>query len=136
MVMAFSEILAGYSYLAPLLLRIAVGTLFMVHGYPKLTKARKGTADWLKSMGIPGAFAAFAGFAEFFGGLALLVGFLTPLVAVLAALWMLSTTWLAKSKMKKAYVGGWELDITLVLATLAIALLGPGPVSLDSLLGI
>ena len=80
--------------------------------------------------------AGFAGVVEFFGGLALLLGIFTQIVALLSALWMLSTTWLAKGKMKKKYFGGYELDITLMLAALALAMLGGGIYSLDFLLGI
>ncbi len=121
---------------ASLLLRLAIGTLFMIHGYPKLTAQRKGTGEWLKSMGFSSGFAGFAGVVEFFGGLALLLGVFTQIVALLSALWMLSTTWLAKGKMKKKYFGGYELDITLMLAALALAMLGGGIYSLDFLLGI
>ena len=121
---------------ASLLLRLAVGTLFMIHGYPKLTAQRKGTGEWLKSMGFSSGFSGFAGVVEFFGGLALLLGIFTQIVALLSALWMLSTTWLAKGKMKKKYFGGYELDITLMLAALALAMLGGGIYSLDFLLGI
>lgn len=123
--------------LASLILRLAVGALFMVHGYPKLgSKQRKEGAAWMKSTGMPGGMIAFAGTAEFFGGLALILGILTPIVAVLAALWMLSTTWFARSKLKKKYMGGWELDVTLLLAALTIAALGSGVFSIDHLLGI
>ena len=121
---------------ASLLLRLAVGILFVIHGYPKLTTQRKGTVEWLKSMGLPSGFAAFAGVVEFFGGIALLLGILTQIIAALSALWMLSTTWLAVAKMKKKFVGGYELDIILLLASLALAALGGGRFSLDYLLGI
>ncbi len=90
----------------------------------------------MKTQGMPTAMILFGGVAEFFGGLGLLVGLLTPLLAVLAALWMLSTTWFAKSKLKKKYAGGYEVDITLLLAALALAVLGSGGFSLDHLLGI
>ncbi len=123
--------------LASLILRLAVGSLFMVHGYPKLGKQqRQQGAGWMTSMGMPGGMMAFAGVVEFFGGLALILGILTPIIAVLAALWMLSTTWFARSKLKKKYMGGWELDVTLLLASLAIAALGSGVFSIDHLLGI
>ena len=78
----------------------------------------------------------FGGVVEFFGGLALILGILTPIVAVLSALWMLSTTWFSMSKLKKKYVGGYEIDITLLLAALALALLGSGIYSVDHLLGL
>src|SRR5713101_2335489 len=113
--------------LPSLFLRLAVGTLFMIHGYPKLTAAqRKQGGAWMKSQGMPAAMIPLGGIVEFFGGLSLILGLFTPIVAALSALWMLSTTWFAAGKMKKKYVGGYEIDITLFLAALALALLGSG----------
>jgi len=121
--------------LPSLILRLAIGTLFIVHGYPKLTAAQRAQGGaWMKSMGMPAAMIPFAGVVEFFGGLALILGILTPIVAALSALWMLSTTWLVTTKAKKKYVGGYEIDITLFLAALALALLGSGIYSIDHLL--
>ena len=123
--------------LPSLILRLAIGTLFIVHGYPKLTAAQRAQGGaWMKSMGMPAAIVPFAGVVEFFGGLALILGILTPIVAALSALWMLSTTWLVTTKAKKKYVGGYEIDITLLLAALALALLGSGIYSIDHLLGV
>ncbi|TMI16146.1 DoxX family protein [Candidatus Bathyarchaeota archaeon] len=123
--------------LPSLILRLAIGTLFIVHGYPKLTAAQRAQGGaWMKSMGMPAAMVPFAGVVEFFGGLALILGILTPIVAALSALWMLSTTWLVTTKAKKKYVGGYEIDITLLLAALALALLGSGIYSIDHLLGV
>ena len=119
--------------IASLLLRVAIGTLLVYHGYPKLTSMRKG--EFMKSVGMPTALVPFAGFVEFFGGLGLLIGLLTPIVAVLSALWLLSTTWFSIAKVKKKYMGGYELDVTLVLLTLALAFIGGGLFSLDHLLG-
>lgn len=126
----------SYPDLAALILRLAVGTLFIYHGYPKLTAKRKEGEGWMKSMGMPIAIVPFSGFVEFFGGLGLILGILTPIVATLSALWMLSTTWFAISKLKKKYMAGYELDITLLLAALALALLGGGMYSIDHLLGL
>src|SRR5438552_10116184 len=123
--------------LSSLILRLAIGTLFIIHGYPKLTAAQRAQGGaWMKSMGMPAAIVPFAGVVEFFGGLALILGILTPIVAALSALWMLSTTWLVTTKAKKKYVGGYEIDITLFLAALALALLGSGIYSIDHLLGL
>jgi putative oxidoreductase len=122
--------------IASVLLRLAVGTLFMIHGYPKLTTQRKMAGGWMKSIGMPPALAPFAGFVEFFGGLGLLLGILTQIIAPLSALWMLSTTWFSITKVKKKYAGGYELDITLILAALALAFLGGGTFSIDHLIGL
>ena len=120
--------------LASILLRLAVGTLFIYHGYPKLTSMRKG--EFMKSVGMPTGLVPFGGFVEFFGGLGLLVGLLTPIIAVLAALWMLSTTRFSIAKIKKKYMGGYELDITMILLSLAIAFIGGGTFSIDHLIGL
>ncbi|HYY92064.1 MAG TPA: DoxX family membrane protein [Candidatus Dormibacteraeota bacterium] len=120
--------------LASVILRLAVGTLFLYHGYPKLTSMRKG--EFMKSMGMPTGLVPFGGFVEFFGGLGLVFGLLTPIIAVLTALWMLSTTWFSIAKAKKKYFGGYELDITLLLAALALAFIGGGAFSLDHLIGL
>ena len=93
-------------------------------------------AEWMKSMGLPGGFILFGGVVEFFGGIAILLGVFTSIIASLFALWMLSTTWLAAGKMKKKFVGGYELDIILLLASLALAAIGSGVFSIDHLLRI
>ena len=81
---------------AALVLRIAIGGLFIIHGYPKLgAQQRKQSAEWMKSMGLPAGFILFGGIVEFFGGIAILLGVFTSVIASLFALWMLSTTWLA-----------------------------------------
>jgi putative oxidoreductase len=123
--------------LPSLILRLAVGTLFIVHGYPKLTAAQRTQGGaWMKSVGMPAGMVPLGGVVEFFGGLALILGLLTPVVAALSALWMLSTTWFSISKVKKKYASGYEIDITLFLAALALALLGSGIYSIDHLLGL
>jgi putative oxidoreductase len=119
-----------------LILRLAIGSLYVYHGYPKLGTARKGTAEWLKSIGFPGWLAALAGVVEFFGGIALILGILTSIVAALSALWMVATTWLSMAKIKKKYAGGYELDVTLLLVSLALAGVGGGNFSVDHLLRI
>ncbi len=120
--------------LASLLLQLAIGTLFIYHGYPKLTTMRKG--EFMKSLGMPTALVPLGGFIEFFGGLGMLFGLLTPIIAALTAVWMLSTTWFSKAKAKKKYFGGYELDITLLLLSLALAFIGGGTLSLDHLIGL
>jgi putative oxidoreductase len=123
--------------LASFILRLAIGTLFMIHGYPKLTAAqRKQGGAWMKSVGMPAGMVAFGGIVEFFGGLALILGLLTPIIAVLASLWMLSTTWFSISKVKKKYASGYEIDVTILLVAIALALLGSGIYSIDHLLGL
>lgn len=120
--------------LASILLRLAIGLLFIYHGYPKLTKMRKG--EWMKQVGMPTALVPLGGFVEFFGGLGLLFGLLTPIIAVLSALWMLSTTWFSIVKVKKKFQGGYEFDVLMLLAALALGFIGGGTFSIDHLIGL
>src|SRR5256886_14890723 len=124
---------AQFVDLASIILRLAIGSAFMIHGYPKLKQSEQGKG-WMKSMGLPTALIPFAGVVEFFGGLGLILGILTPVIAFLSALWMLSTTWLSVTKIKKKYQGGLEIDITLLLAALALTFLGGGTFSIDHLI--
>ncbi len=120
---------------AALLLRLIIGAVFIIHGYPKFSATqRKQGGEWMKSLGLPAGFILFGGVVEFFGGIALVLGIFTQIIAVLFALWMLSTTWLSKVKMKKKFVGGYEVDVILLVASLALAALGAGAFSLNYLL--
>ena len=89
----------------------------------------------MKSIGMPAGFILFGGIVELFGGLGLILGILTPIIALLSAIYMLGTTWFSITKAKKKYQGGYELDITLFLAALALAFLGSGTFSIDHLIG-
>ena len=108
----------------------------MVEGYSKSGAGRKENEDWLKSLGVNARFVPFAMTVEILGGVALLLGLLTPLAALLAALWMISTMWLRIVKDKEKFVGGYEIDVVIFLAALALAVIGGGMYSLDGLLGI
>src|SRR5260370_10774327 len=107
----------------------------MIHGYPKLKSNEQGKG-WMKSMGMPTALIPFAGIVEFFGGLALILGILTPIIAFLSALCMLSTTWLSVTKIKKKYARSLEIAITLLLASLALTFLAGGTFSINHLIGL
>jgi len=119
---------------ASLILRLGLGAIFMIHGYPKLKDAGKGAGQWLRGMGIPYGFGLFAGVVEFFGGIALLLGLLTPVVAALFAVWMIALIWFNAFKVKRKLVGGYELDVVLLISVLALAAIGGGVLSLDHLL--
>lgn len=74
-----------------LILRVGIGILFICHGYPKITG---GTEKWLwlgsqmQYFGItfaPVFWGCMAACAEFFGGIALTLGFYTRLAAIFPA---------------------------------------------------
>jgi putative oxidoreductase len=109
-----------------LLLRFTLGAVFAIHGYPKLKNGGKQAGEWLKSMGIPSGFGLFAGIVEFFGGIALILGLLTTLVAVLFAIWMAALIWLSVFKIHKKFMGGYELDVLLLIFSIVLAAIGGG----------
>jgi putative oxidoreductase len=125
-----------------LLIRLVIGLSFMAHGAQKLFGSFggygiKGTGGWFESIGMkPGvALALMAGLAEFGGGLLLALGFLTPLAGVLIAGTMLIA--IIKVHGPNGYWAtnnGYELNLTLLIVAIAIALTGAGQYSIDALL--
>ena len=114
-----------------LLLRLVVGTAFILHAWPKIQKPTSWMGD-----GAP-AFLQFASaLAEFGGGIALIVGFLTPLVSLALAVNMAAALMLVHFPKGHAFVGGDSYELPLVYLALFVALLaiGPGRYSLDALL--
>jgi putative oxidoreductase len=131
------EVFQGLADYGQLVLRVGVGLLFLYHGVPKL-KNPKGTMQWLKETGMPGAavFTVLVALLEFFGGLALLLGFLTNIVAALFVVEMIGTTIFSKTKLGKQFMLGYELDVLYLVGALALVFLGAGAFSLDAYLGL
>jgi putative oxidoreductase len=122
---------------AALVGRLALGALFLAHGWPKIKDLKK-PMGFVKGTGWPrGAmFAVLFTLLEFFGGLALVIGLLTQIVAVLFVLEMIATTIFVQTKLKKKFMSGYELDLAYAAFALVLALVGPGAWSIDRLLGL
>lgn len=115
--------------LAQFVLRVVLGVLLMVHGYPKLFKNFSGFAGWLDSLGLkPGKFwALVAGVVEFFGGMAMVLGVWVAVAGVLVVIQMLVAMWKVKwGKSGLTGENGWELDLLYLVAALVVAMMGPG----------
>lgn len=123
---------------AALALRVFLGAILMVHGFPKLFKPqeRGQTIAYMKSVGVPASLTIAVGALEFFGGLGLVVGLLTQGVAALIALEMIGTTILSRAKLGKKLILGYELDLAYMVNAVALLFLGGGAWSLDRVLGI
>jgi putative oxidoreductase len=122
---------------AALVGRIALGALFLVHGIPKMKDLRK-PVGFVVGTGWPGGamFAVLFSLLEFFGAIALILGLLTQIVAVLFVLEMVATTIFSKVKLQKKFVLGYELDVVYAAFALVLAILGPGAFSIDKLIGL
>lgn len=131
---------ASWARFADIPLRIMVGIVFLYHGYPKLLTAKgfKQHVQTVKSIGCrPQVFWAFcSAFAEFAGGLALLLGGFTRIAGLLIALNMIVATYAKKVKWNLPFnimQGGYEYDLVLIAAALSLVLNGAGMYSLDAM---
>ena len=126
--------------LALLILRVGTGVIFIPHGYPKMTGGggdeKGGRAHLIQSlaqMGLPFpyAFAALVGAIEFFGGLLLILGLQTQWASLALAFVMLVAT--GRVLVQRGFVGNADFPFSLLVAVLALALLGGGTASLDQI---
>ncbi|WP_144548104.1 DoxX family protein [Bacillus sp. X1(2014)] len=103
-----------------LILRVTLGAIFFIHGVVKFQGGIENTAGWFESLGLPGVTAYGVALLEIIGGILLIVGLATRLVAALFALLMIGATLkvkLAIGLLGNGQMAGYELD----LAFLAIA---------------
>lgn len=124
-------------------LRVAAGIIFTAHGAQKLFGwfegyGLEGTGAWMASIGLePGVLmAAFAGGAEFFGGIALIFGLLLRPAAVVLAITMLVaivTVHLPNGLFMAN--NGYEFGLSLLAVSIALAIRGAGSASVDGFLG-
>lgn len=118
---------------ALLALRITAGTAFMIHGWSKI----QAPFSWMGPDAFaPGIFQALAALSEFGGGLAWILGLLTPLASLGAACTMVVAVWVHAVMRGDPFVamgGGssYELAALFLCISLVLMLVGPGRYSLD-----
>ena len=123
-------------------IRLALGVIFVHAGYGKFRRGVGGFASWLGELCIPLPRLAgpFVAALELVGGLMLIVGLFTSLVAIPLAVSMLVAAYVNKVKLHLPFAGnenaqGYELDILMFAALLALVIGGAGPLSVDAFLG-
>ena len=130
------------SFLAPLLTRLVIGQAFFLTGRGKLLNF-ENTVTFFAGLGIPmpELNAAFVSRLEYYGGMLLIVGLLTRLVAALLGGAMIVALMTAdKESFTNALGGVGEAGLTDVtpfvygMFLLWLLLAGPGRLSLDALL--
>jgi putative oxidoreductase len=130
------KILNRLQPIALLVLRIALGIIFMSHGYPKLGHLRGGAQmeGFFIEHGLPGYFAYVAGVIELFGGGLVLLGLFTRPAALLLATEMCIAIVKVHSSHGYLAIHDYEFPLSLAVACFALATFGAGFISLDSLL--
>jgi putative oxidoreductase len=127
---------------ASFVLRIPVGIILAAHGAQKLFSwfggyGLEGTGQFMASQGLePGyLMALLAGSAEFFGGIALIIGLLVRPAAAISAFTMLVAGVVVHGSAGLFLSnGGFEFALALFSMTLALVLLGGGKLSVDGII--
>lgn len=120
--------------------RLWVGLVMVLHGVGH-ARNPDGTAKWFASIGFrhAGLLARASGYGEIAIGLGLAAGLATPLAAAGVVATMFTAYWTVH-RFAGFFVysrpdEGYEYVVTLTVLAAAIAVLGPGAVSLDAVLG-
>ncbi|ASJ70903.1 DoxX family protein [Granulosicoccus antarcticus] len=135
-----NRLLSTEAHWAPVALRLPAGIIFMAHGAQKLFGwfggyGLEGTAQFMESIGLqPGyEMALLSGSAEFFGGLALIIGLLVrPAAAVLAFTMIMAIVTVHLSNGLFLANDGYEFALSLLAVTLSLVLSGAGYLSVDA----
>ncbi|MEE9452615.1 MAG: DoxX family protein [Gammaproteobacteria bacterium] len=123
----------------PVFIRLFIGLIFMAHGAQKLFgwfdgPGLEGTTQMMVNLGVePASIMALAcASAEFFGGLLLLVGFLTRIASLALIVNMLVAVF-AVHLSRGFFIsnGGYEFALLLLICALAYLISGAGRFSFD-----
>lgn len=121
-----------------LVVRVVAGLAFIYHGLPKI----QHPSSWMtRGMGshafLPAWLQAVVAVVEFFGGIALIVGFLTPLASALIFIDMTGALGTVELPSGARFVGGrhsFELNALYMALMVLFFVMGPGRASVDRLL--
>lgn len=124
--------------IALLLARVAIGVVFIAHGWQKLfVNGIDGTAGFFGQVGVPAAGAAawFAALVELVGGAALILGLAVPVAGALLIVNMIGAfVFVHAGAGLFVDQGGYELVLTLAAGVLALVAVGAGRYGVDHLI--
>jgi putative oxidoreductase len=118
-----------------LVLRLVLGAIMIAHGYTLIFGGMQGHMETVRSIHLPGWMAYLSASSEFFGGILLVVGFLTRCAALFICITMLVAIF--GVHLKNGFTGQGNYQFPLALAAIAFSLIfsGAGPISIDGLRG-
>lgn len=118
--------------LALLALRIVLGAVMIGHGYHKVFGG--GLIEhWhrVQSLGLPGFLAIPSAFAEFFGGILVVLGLFTRCAAIAILIDMIVAIWKIHWKNGLLAQHGYEFPLALAAIAFTLICYGPGPLALE-----
>jgi putative oxidoreductase len=126
---------------APLVLRIALGGLFVYHGVDKFDTGMDMVEQMFGSWGVPapGLAAPLTALVEIVAGVALIVGLGTRVAATLLGLVLVGALLYVKTDLgviSTDPMPGAELDLGLLAGLVALMAIGPGRLSIDAATGL
>ncbi|KAF6244182.1 DoxX family protein [Nitrosopumilus sp. b2] len=106
----------------------SIGAIFLVHSIKKFDPSWQ---EWLSSIGMPPEMQLPIALAEFIGGILLIAGVLTRITGAVFAIILLGAIFHIRWE-SGFFVsqGGWEWDLVMLAAVLAIIAAGPGRISI------
>ena len=137
-----------YPSWAPVFARLALGVIFFAHGAQKFLGLFGGpgmskTIQGFQGMGIPPFLTVIVIIAEFFGGIAIILGFLTRIAVLGLAIDMLVAIY--KVHLPNGFFMNWynipnkghgiEYNLALIGLSLALLVWGAGNLSVDQVIG-
>ncbi len=130
----FGEFVGGRGSVGLLVLRVVAGLAFVIHGWSKI----QHPFTWMgPDATTPGILLALAAISEFLGGIAWIVGALTPLASLGILSTMVVATHMHMVILGQPFIGkegSYELPLVYLCVALLLLLAGPGKLSVDALL--
>lgn len=122
--------------LTALIARLVLGSIMLAHGWTKVIPRGSlyAFAHTVAHMGLPYWLGYVAAFTEFFGGIALILGLLTPIAAVGIAIDMAVAILKVHLWHGLKGPGGFEFPLSLFALALLLLADGPGYLSVDGAL--
>jgi putative oxidoreductase len=117
--------------LALLVMRLALGAVMVGHGYHKVFGGLHHHVQFVESLGLPGWSAYLSAFAEFFGGLLVIIGLFTRVAAFAICIDLCVA--IAKVHFHNGMMGEHGYEFPMALAAIAFALIffGGGAMAFD-----
>jgi len=128
------RLLNSFQAVGLLVLRVALGLIFLSHGYPKLTRPTSALQSAYLEHGLPAQAVYVVGVLETFGGTLLIIGLFARPASLLLAVEMGVMIVKLHGTHGIMALHEYEFPLTLGAACLAMATVGAGLASADHLL--